>query len=196
MAAAIDTFESYATRLGGVLHATDWNRITPLADAMMACWKEKRQVFLAGNGGSAGNANHLANDFLYPVSKIIGSGIRVHALSANAATLTCLANDEGYDKVFSAQLAVLANPGDLLIVFSGSGNSKNILSVLEEAKRMGVESFAILAFDGGRAKALADHPIHFAIDDMQIAEDLQMIVCNMVLQYLFSRRNDVGDVRT
>lgn len=196
MAAAIDTFESYATRLGGVLQATDWNRITPLADAMMACWKEKRQVFLAGNGGSAGNANHLANDFLYPVSKIIGSGIRVHALSANAATLTCLANDEGYDKVFSAQLAVLANPGDLLIVFSGSGNSKNILSVLEEAKRMGVESFAILAFDGGRAKALADHPIHFAIDDMQIAEDLQMIVCNMVLQYLFSRRNDVGDVRT
>lgn len=195
MGAPIDTFESYASRLGGVLQATDWNRITPLADAMMTCWKEKRQVFLAGNGGSAGNANHLANDFLYPVSKIIGSGIRVHALSANAATLTCLANDEGYDQVFSAQLAVLANPGDLLIVLSGSGNSKNILAVLEEAKRMGVESFAILAFDGGRAKALADHPIHFPIDDMQIAEDLQMIVCNMVLQYLFSRREDVGGTR-
>ena len=192
MAASIDTFESYASRLGAVLCDTDWNAITPLADAMMACWKDRRQLFLAGNGGSAGNANHLANDFLYPVSKVIGSGIRAHALSTNAATLTCLANDEGYDKVFAAQLAVLANPRDLLIVFSGSGNSPNILAVLEEARKMSVESFAILGFDGGKALALADHAIHFPVDDMQISEDLQMIVCNMVLQHLYTRRHEAA----
>jgi len=58
-------------------------------------------VFFAGNGGSGGNANHLANDFLYALSKTPGSGLRVHSLSANPSVITCLANDEGYDQVFS-----------------------------------------------------------------------------------------------
>lgn len=190
--AALPVFESYASRLGEVLKETDWGLIAPLADALFDCWREGRQVFLIGNGGSAGNANHLANDFLYPVSKRRGSGLRVHALSANPATLACLANDEGYESVFSYQLAVLANAGDVLIALSGSGNSPNILEALDEAGRIGVKSFAILAFDGGRAKQKADYAIHFPIEDMQIAEDLQMVVGNMILQYLFSRRDEIA----
>jgi D-sedoheptulose 7-phosphate isomerase len=130
--------------------------------------KNGRQVFLCGNGGSAGNAVHLANDFLYGISKTHGSGLRVTALSANSAVITCLANDEGYDHIFSMQLAVQAQHGDVLIVLSGSGNSPNILKALEEAKRIGMRSYAILGYTGGRAKAMADVAIHFAIDDMQI----------------------------
>ncbi len=190
--APVEVFNSYAVRLGEVLRQTDWNLITPLADALFECWRDGRQVFLIGNGGSAGNANHLANDFLYPVSKRRGSGLRVHALSANPATLTCLANDEGYEAVFSYQLAVLANRGDVLIALSGSGNSPNILEALDEAARIGVKSFAILGFDGGQAKQKVDYAIHLPIDDMQISEDLQMVVGNMILQYLFSRRDDLA----
>src|SRR5262249_35160870 len=80
-----------------------------------ACWRSGRQVFLCGNGGSAGNASHMANDYLYPVSKTKGSAIRAHALTENPAVLTCLGNDEGYDEIFSFQLAALANKGDLLL---------------------------------------------------------------------------------
>ena len=117
-----------------------------------------------------------------------GSGLRVIALPANAAVLTCLANDEGYDTVFSTQLAVLACKGDVLLAFSGSGNSPNILRVLEQAREMGVKSYAILGYTGGKAKAMVDDPIHFAVDDMQISEDMQLVVGHMLMQWLYANR--------
>ena len=77
--------------------------------------------------------------------------------------LTCLANDEGYSEVFSAQLAVRGNTGDVLLVFSGSGNSPNILRALEQARQMGIKSYAVLGYDGGKAKAMCDVPIHCVV---------------------------------
>lgn len=149
----------YSRRLSAVLDGFEWAPVVQLADELLDCWKTGRQVFLAGNGGSGANAIHLANDLIYALSKRPGSGIRVHALPANPATLTCLANDEGYDKIFSLQLAVLARPCDILIVFTGSGNSPNILAALEEARKIGMRSYAFLGFSGGKAKGLADVPI-------------------------------------
>ena len=178
----------YAQRLQAVLANADWSGVARLAEDLLGCWKEGRQVFLCGNGGSAGNAVHLANDFLYGISKVKGSGLRVHALSANTAVLTCLANDEGYDCIYSVQLAVHARAGDLLIVLSGSGNSPNIIEVLEKAREMGVTSYAILGYSGGKAAKLADVPIHFAVDDMQIAEDMQLVVGHMTMQWLYQNR--------
>jgi D-sedoheptulose 7-phosphate isomerase len=178
----------YSSRLQDVLEHSDWSSVTSLSEDMLRCWKEKRQIFLCGNGGSAGNAIHLANDFLYGISKKIGGGLKVQALSANSAVMTCLANDVGYHSIFSEQLAVQAQAGDLLIALSGSGNSPNIVSVIEQAKVMNVKSYAILGFTGGRCKELADVPIHFAVNDMQIAEDLQLIVGHMVMQWLYSNR--------
>ena len=181
-------FANYSMRLQEVLAAADWSSVYKLAEAMLESWQQGRRVFLCGNGGSAGNAIHLANDFLYGIAKTTGGGLRVMALSANSAVMTCLANDIGYDHIFSEQLAVQAQKGDLLIALSGSGNSGNILRVLEQAREMGVGSFAILGFSGGKSKQLADVAIHFPVDDMQIAEDLQLIVGHMVMQWLYSSR--------
>lgn len=188
---AASRFSAYAGRLGAMLAGTDWSGVSLLAEDMLACWKEGRQVFLCGNGGSAANAVHLANDFIYGVAKTPGWGLKANALSANGAVMTCLANDVGYDSIFALQLGVLAAPGDRLIVFSGSGNSPNILAALENARKLGVKSFAVLGYSGGKAKALADVPIHFAIDDMQISEDLQLVVGHMVMQHLFAHRDEV-----
>jgi D-sedoheptulose 7-phosphate isomerase len=185
---ALASYADYSARLQAVLRATDWAPVEQLGREFLDCWKTRRQIFLCGNGGSAGNAIHLANDFIYGISKQAGSGLRIHALSANAAVLTCLANDEGYDTIFSTQLAVQASPGDVMVVLSGSGNSPNILKALEQAKRMGVKSYAILGYSGGKAKAMADVPIHFAVDDMQISEDLQLVVGHMVMQWLYANR--------
>ena len=186
--AAVAGYADYAKRLQQVLQKTDWSAVDSLGRALLECWQKKKQLFLCGNGGSAGNAIHLANDFLYGISKVAGSGLRVNALSANASVLTCLANDEGYDTIFATQLAVQANAGDVLLALSGSGNSPNILKVLAKAKEMGVKSYAILGYTGGKAKALADVSIHFAVDDMQISEDLQLIVGHMVMQWLYANR--------
>lgn len=178
----------YSTRLQSVLANSDWSGVNTLASDMLTCWQEGRQVFLCGNGGSAGNAIHLANDFFYGVAKTTGGGLKVMALSANAAVITCLANDVGYEHIFSEQLAVQAQKDDLLIALSGSGNSGNIVRAIEQAKHMGVKSFALLGFSGGKCKALADVPIHFPVDDMQIAEDLQLIVGHMLMQWLYANR--------
>ena len=158
MNASVRPFSEYSDRLRAVLAASDWTGVAQLGEELLECWKTRRQVFLCGNGGSAGNAVHLANDFLYGISRQKGSALRVTALPANSSVLTCLANDEGYDKIFSFQLAVLANRGDVLIALSGSGNSPNIVKVLEQAREMGVKSYAILGFSGGKAKATRAPP--------------------------------------
>ena len=178
-------FGGYSSRLQEVLSSADWSGVAQLAQAMRDCWENGRQVFFCGNGGSAGNANHLANDYLYGIAKRTGGGMRVLSLAANSAVITCLANDVGYERIYSEQLAVQAQKDDLLIVLSGSGNSPNILKVLEQARAMGVRSSAILGYSGGKAKAMADLPIHFAVNDMQIAEDLQIIVGHMIMQWLY-----------
>jgi D-sedoheptulose 7-phosphate isomerase len=188
-------FSDYSSRLGAALQGFDWTPVERLAYELRDCWQSGRQVYLCGNGGSGGNANHLANDFLYALSKTKGSGLRVHSLSANPSTLTCLANDEGYDQVFSLQLAVLARAGDVLVVFSGSGNSPNIVKALEEAKTIGMTSYAVLGYSGGKARALADVPIHFAIDDMQIVEDAQMVIGHMLMQWLYAQRGEISPNR-
>lgn len=184
-------FTDYSRRLAATLEIFDWTPVEELATDLLDCWTTGRQLFVCGNGGSAGNANHVVNDLLYPVSKRLGSGIRAHSLSENPAVLTCLGNDEGYDNVYAYQLAVMANPGDILVVFSGSGNSGNILKVLEEARKRGVKSYAVLGYSGGKAKAMCDVPIHFALDDMQIAEDTQTIIFHMIVQWLYAQRDAV-----
>jgi len=185
-------FEGYANRLASLLGQQDWSAAIELADELIDCWKTGRQVFLIGNGGAGGTAVHLANDLLYPISKRKGSGLRVQALLANPAVLTCLANDEGYDQIFAYQLAIHAQPGDVLIAISGSGNSKNILVALEEARRLGVRSYALVGFSGGKARELADVTVHFQTNDMQLAEDAQMILGHMLMQHLHSQRDNLG----
>ena len=86
---------------------------------------------------------------------------------------------------------MLAEPSDLLIVLSGSGNSPNILHVLKQASSMGVKSCAILGYSGGKSKSLADFSIHFPVDDMQIAEDMQLVVGHMLMKWLYQNRPDV-----
>lgn len=177
-------FEAYAARLATALAAADLDGIGRLAHALRRAWASGANVFLCGNGGSASNAVHLANDFVYGIAPEPGQGLRAQALPANVALITCLANDTGYDNVFSGQLRVLAQAGDILMVLSRSGNSPNILRAIETAKVMEMETFALLGHGGGKAKALADTAIHFPIDDMQVATDLQLAVGHMAMQWL------------
>ena len=179
---------SYRRTLDSAWQTHDWSDVVSLVETLQLCWRDGRQVFLCGNGGSAANAIHLANDLLYGVDKTSGRGLRVTALPSNAAVLTCLANDIAYEDIFAQQLTVLAQPGDVLIAFSGSGNSPNILKALTRGRELGVTTFAVLGFTGGEALKLADHPIHFPVHDMQVAEDLQMMVGHMAMQCLSRHR--------
>lgn len=176
--------KTYTDNLGKALQMEAMQQVPVLAEAMREAWRSRNAIYFCGNGGSAGNAIHLANDFLYGVGKQHGTGMRVESLSANAAVLTCLGNDIGYDRIYAEQLRVKGNPGDVLVVLSGSGNSPNIVKALEIANAQGMHTFAILGYSGGKCKQLAKHPLHFPIDDMQIAEDLQLVIGHMCMQWL------------
>ncbi len=186
-AAAVDHYRDYAARLQDALSRGPVDAIGRLAAALHEAVIGRRAVFLCGNGGSAGNAIHLANDFLFGMVRGCGVGLRVEALPSNAAILTCLANDLSYEEVFAEQIRLKGAPGDVLVVLSGSGNSPNVVRAIEAANRLGLTTFAVLGFTGGRCLEVAHTPIHFAVDDMQIAEDLQLIVGHMCMQWVNAR---------
>ncbi|HWB59079.1 MAG TPA: SIS domain-containing protein [Chthoniobacteraceae bacterium] len=178
------SFSGYASRLADALQKQDWSGVATLESELVRAWKEGNHVYICGNGGSAANAVHWANDMLYVIAKEGGPGIRIMALPANVAVVTCLGNDIGYDNIFSAQLATFGRKGDILVVLSGSGNSPNVVHALKKSTELGMKSFALLGYSGGACKALADVAIHFAINDMQIVEDMQLAVCHMLAQSL------------
>ena len=125
-----------------------------LAEAMMAAWSRKGKILVAGNGGSASDAMHLAEELVARFQK------NRRALAALAlcdpTVLTCAGNDFGFEEIFSRQVEAFGNTGDVLIVFSTSGNSPNILKALEAGKRQGLFTAAFLGRDGGKAKGMCD----------------------------------------
>lgn len=179
-----DTVTEYLKLIQQSFTSDIYSKIESLGASLHEAWCTGKFVYICGNGGSAGNAIHLANDFNYGIDKGKGVGLRIEALPANSSVVTCIANDEGYENIFSQQLTVKAGKGDILIALSGSGNSPNILKALETANALGMNTFAILGFSGGRAKSLANTALHFEVNDMQVSEDLQLIVGHILMQTL------------
>jgi len=143
--------------------------------------KQAKRVYLCGNGGSAANAIHIAND-------LISVGIRAYALTADVSTLTAIANDHGYEEVFSMQLLVFGEPSDLLIALSGSGNSINILKAIITANRIGMATFAITgSFADPHAFTYADGG-EMEGDTMQDAEAYQIVAGHAAMLQLKKER--------
>ena len=183
---------SYKALLISQVEALDEKCLQKIFDIILQCWKDGRTLFICGNGGSAANSVHLANDYLYGIGNGEKPGMRVVGLPANEAVMTCLANDVGYDSVFSSQLNALASEGDVLMVLSGSGNSPNVVKAIEKSKDLNMQSIALLGFSGGHCKSIADLVLHFDIDDMQIAEDMQLVVGHMIMKHLFANRTSIN----
>tara|TARA_B100000683_G_C12461652_1_gene544368 strand:+ start:817 stop:1446 length:630 start_codon:yes stop_codon:yes gene_type:complete len=187
-----DSIFSYLENLQGCFKKANLDAIEELASELQQAWVDGRNVYICGNGGSAANAIHIANDLHYgigacgPGAKL--PGLRIEALSANSGVITCLANDTGYENIYAHQIEVKSRKGDILVALSGSGNSSNIIKALETANKSGVKTFAIVAFDGGKCKEIAKTTVHFEINDMQIAEDTQLIVGHLCMQWLNSHK--------
>lgn len=139
-------------------------------------------VYVAGNGGSASTASHWANDLGKATKASSRAFMRVMCLSDNVAWLTALANDEGYDRVFSGQLENFAGPGDVLVVLSASGNSPNLIEAVRLAKRRGALATALLGFDGGMLKELVDEYLWLPTETGQygLVESGHAVLCDIL----------------
>jgi D-sedoheptulose 7-phosphate isomerase len=144
---------------------------------------EGRRIFVCGNGGSAATASHFASDMLKGASYGRPTRFRILALTDSIATLTAYTNDVGYDVVFVEQMRNFAEPGDLFLGISGSGNSPNVLRAIEYANSVGCRTIALTGRDGGKLGPLAQLNIQVEVTHMGRIEEAHMIVCHMICYY-------------
>jgi D-sedoheptulose 7-phosphate isomerase len=185
--------QPFLQRVGRELLQIDPVEVQSLADAIYHAYEHGHMVFLCGNGGSGSNASHFCED--------LGKGtlrredfeneekkrLRVLSLTDNTPYILAWGNDEGFDRVFVEQLKNLANPGDLLIAISGSGNSPNVLRAVEWANRKGLMTFGCTGFSGGKLRTLAQRGLHVPLDDMGIVESIHLTAFHWVVDHLHAR---------
>ena len=188
--------KSYLTKLINSFSDDQLRDMKVLAQELRNIWDKNNTLFICGNGGSGANAMHIANDLHYGIGDMLNhkkNGIKVDALTSNTSVITCLANDLGYENIFSNQIEVKASKDDLLVVLSGSGNSQNVVNALKVANSKGMKTISILGFDGGMCKELSETSIFFPVQDMQIAEDTQVIVFNICIKWIVEQINNQTD---
>lgn len=141
-----------------------------------------RTVYIAGNGGSAATASHWANDLGKTIKASSRAFMRVICLSDNVPWLTALANDEGYDRVFSGQLENFASPGDLFFAISASGNSQNLIDAVELARERDVVTIGLVGFDGGVLKDLVDERLWLPTEpgEYGVVESGHTVLCDIL----------------
>ncbi len=130
--------------------------VKKIASDIKRTFKNNKTIFFVGNGGSAADCEHLAGELVGRYKKK-RKPYKAISLTTDTSVLTCIANDFGYEKVFERQLQGLGQKGDLLIAFSTSGKSKNIINVLKVAKTLKIKSICLLGNDGGQCKKLSDY---------------------------------------
>jgi D-sedoheptulose 7-phosphate isomerase len=151
-------------------------------------YRDDRQVYIVGNGGSAATASHMACDLAKNVYPPPGAHevrrFRVSSLTDNVSLITALANDCGYERVFSEQLRNLLQEDDLLIAISASGNSPNVIDAIALARERGARTAALLGFDGGRAKDMVEVALVVTSDDYGRVEDLHLVLNHLVAAWM------------
>jgi D-sedoheptulose 7-phosphate isomerase len=170
------------------LPLADFERVTQAVEAAHAAGK---QIFVIGNGGSAATASHMMNDLNKGTLGHKGDApwkrFRVIALTDNVSLMTAWGNDTDYNHIFSEPLKNLAQPGDLLIAISASGNSPNIITAVEAAKQLGVKVVGIAGFAGGKLAKLSDVAFVVPSEDYGPIEDVHMILDHMLTSYFYEK---------
>jgi len=177
--------DKYLAYLSKVIEKINPSEISNFIDLLIKIKKKNAQVFFIGNGGSAATCSHFANDLAIGINDY-SNPLRVTSLTDNVPVITAIANDFNYKEIFSRQLMVLANEGDMLVAISASGNSENLIEAVEYANTNKIETLTITSFDGGKLKSLSNHSIHIPTDygEYGPAEDAHMIIDHLVGSFL------------
>lgn len=171
----------YAVDVAQRVVKSDFDLLAVIVQRIVQAKADGKTVFTAGNGGSAATASHMCNDLLKGCRVNEREGIRTICLADSNAVVTCLSNDFSYEDIFSIQLKTFAVKNDVLIVFSGSGNSPNIISVLKTAREMGVCTIGFSGRDGGKMKDWCDLLLIAPTDSMEQIEDMHLLYEHAVI---------------
>ncbi|MBF0426388.1 MAG: SIS domain-containing protein [Magnetococcales bacterium] len=176
--------QEYLQAFNRSLHALDASAMERAGVILADLYRRGGKLLVCGNGGSAAIANHWLCDHLKGVQTDTGLKPKVISLSANLEIITAIANDIAYDEVFTYQLATLADPQDVLITVSASGNSENIVRAIRWAKAHAVTTIALTGFAGGRSAELADVNLHVDAANYGVVEDAHHAIMHILAQFV------------
>ncbi len=181
--------EQYKTQLQQTIEMIDMEKVQQAIDTFAEARSAGRHIFVCGNGGSASSSSHFVCDMVKGASFNRAERFKIMALTDQMPTITAYANDVSYDSVFVEQLRNFAQPGDLFLGISGSGNSPNVLRAIEYANSIGCKTIALTGRDGGQLGPMAQLNIHVGVPHMGRIEDAHMIVCHMICYYFMENKN-------
>ncbi len=184
----LQRMKEHVDRTTDILQRTDFVSVSKVVEKLFEAYQEGRRVFIVGNGGSGATASHFAEDLAKGTVKdmSVQKRLRVSSLTDNVPFILALGNDWGFETVFREQLITGADPGDVLIAFSGSGNSPNVITAIKWASENGLFTVGITGFNGGTLKGLVDVSVHSPILDMEIAENAHMTIVHLIVSGLRS----------
>jgi len=179
----IDFPEIYKTDLLRSIETIDLDKVREAIGILARAREEGRQIFVCGNGGSASTASHFVCDMVKGASFGRSRRFRIMALTDSLPTLTAYSNDVSYECVFAEQLKNFAQPGDVVMAFSGSGNSPNVLRAVEYGNSIGCRTIAMTGREGGQLGRLAELNIQVSHPHMGHIEDGHMVAMHMIVYY-------------
>ncbi len=176
----MDFTQSYRTQVLEAVSSIDLEKVEQAISWFRDARENGRHIFVCGNGGSAATASHFTCDVVKGASFGREPRFRILALTDSLPTLTAYSNDVCYDCVFEEQLKNFAQPGDVVMGISASGNSPNVLRAVEYGNSTGCKTLALTGRDGGKLGSLAQLNIQVRAEHMGRIEDAHLIVCHMI----------------
>jgi len=184
---------SYLDAVCAAARATPPAPLEELVDRLDRAYREDRFVFIIGNGGSASNASHFAEDLCKGcLAAADRKRFRALSLTDNTPFITAIANDLGYERIFEFQLRQFARPGDVLVAISGSGNSPNVVRAAQYARDHELTLATLTGFDGGALHRMAHIGVNVPHHDMCQAEAVHAILIHVITEALRQRWRATG----
>lgn len=176
----------YVRYVARLLENLDYRSLTEIARILEEARERGKKIFLIGNGGSAATASHFAQDLALGARARNRPIFKTLCLTDNVSSITALANDRGYEEVFKGQMEGMFEPGDVLLVFSASGNSDNVLEAIQYARERGGIAVGVVGFDGGKARELCQACLHIPTDQGEYGpvEAIHVFVTHILANYL------------
>lgn len=180
-------FQDYLCGVKALIDQVSESEVERLAELLVETWRADRRVLLFGNGGSSGTASHIVNDLQKCLHLEAGRPLKTLCLSDCTPLVMAWANDTEFANVFAPQVECWAEPGDLVIAISGSGNSPNVIRAVETANAKNAFTFGLAGYQGGKLAQTARECIVVRSNNMQQIEDLHMILLHLVFSMVRER---------
>jgi D-sedoheptulose 7-phosphate isomerase len=188
----------YTEAINRAMAQFDPQQFEKIIEILVEAYKNDRQVFIAGNGGSAGTANHFVCDFGKNAVPFTGTGrgnrrFRIISVSDNIEKITALGNDISFEEIFRQQLINLMREGDVFIAISASGNSPDIVRACEYAKELKSRIIVLAGFKGGKIREMAETAIVVPLESYEQIEDIHLIIMHMIVYYFKNHPEILGN---